>query len=225
MPRSMRPSAISVTTSPTSAKVTSRHSPSTLCLTAVRLANVCAARGSRPPIVLLAVVGLVPASIFSSSSGESEITGGKQETRRSGFRPCLALGRRRLWCGGRVLEAGQEERLVDAALEDRDAELHALGDDFPPLEPRFARQLGRSEVNRHRCGPPVVEKLCTGGYAATRTSATEIQRGVRWDSERPGKRARRRIASPGGRPGGALRTSRWRSGRRPGSARRTRAPR
>src|SRR4051812_35996158 len=132
MPRSMRPSAISVTTSPTSAKVTSRHSPSTLCLTAVRLANVCAARGSRSAIVLLPVVCLVPASIFSSSSssGESEITGGKQETRRSGFRPCLALGRRRLWCGGRVPEAGQEERLVDAALEDRDAELHALGDDF-----------------------------------------------------------------------------------------------
>src|SRR3954449_6704894 len=49
-----------------------------------------------------------------------------------------------------VLERGEEEGLVDAALEDRDAQLHALCDDVTPLEPGLASQLGRRQVNGHR---------------------------------------------------------------------------
>src|ERR687883_1294808 len=48
-----------------------------------------------------------------------------------------------------VAEVGEEERLVDAALEDRDAHLHALRDDFLALEACLASQLGGRQVNGH----------------------------------------------------------------------------
>src|SRR5690242_8099170 len=60
--------------------------------------------------------------------------------RRSGFRQGAVLG---------LLEGGQEQRLVDPTLEYRHPELHALGDNFPPLHPRLTRELGGGQMDRH----------------------------------------------------------------------------
>src|SRR3954454_17067469 len=49
----------------------------------------------------------------------------------------------------RMAEIGQEERLVDSALEDRDAHLHALRDDFLALEASLASQFGGRQVICH----------------------------------------------------------------------------
>src|ERR1044072_2159357 len=66
------------------------------------------------------------------------------------MRPALGGGLR-LPAGdpGQVLERREEEGLVDASLEDRDAHLHALGDYVAPLETGLARHLGRREVDSH----------------------------------------------------------------------------
>jgi hypothetical protein len=59
------------------------------------------------------------------------------------------------WRSGRRSEARHEQRLVDAALEDRDAQLHALRDDVPSLESGLAGELSGRQVNGHRsCVPP-----------------------------------------------------------------------
>src|SRR4051794_21503884 len=44
----------------------------------------------------------------------------------------------------------QEQGLVDAALEDGDAHLHALLDDLATLEARLPRELRGREMNCHR---------------------------------------------------------------------------
>ena len=63
----------------------------------------------------------------------------------------------------RVLaEADEEEGLVDAAFEDRDAHLHALGDDLATLEASFARELGGRQVDRHRMRPLSSILSCVG---------------------------------------------------------------
>src|SRR6185312_13546388 len=60
-----------------------------------------------------------------------------------------------LWRSGRRSEARHEQGLVDAALEDRDAQLHALRDDVPSLEAGLAGELSGRQVNSHRsCEPP-----------------------------------------------------------------------
>src|SRR3954468_6005312 len=60
-----------------------------------------------------------------------------------------------LWRSGRRSEARHEEGLVDAALEDRDAQLHALRDDVPSLEAGLAGELSGRQVYGHRgCEPP-----------------------------------------------------------------------
>jgi hypothetical protein len=46
------------------------------------------------------------------------------------------LRSRRAWT---LAEAGEEEGLVDSTVEDRDAQLKALGDDVASLQPSFAR--------------------------------------------------------------------------------------
>src|SRR5215211_298799 len=60
----------------------------------------------------------------------------------------------RVWRAGgaRVLfrEVRQEQGLVDAALEDGDAHLHTLFDDFATLEARLPSELRGREVNCHR---------------------------------------------------------------------------
>src|SRR5262245_48899141 len=70
------------------------------------------------------------------------------ESRQPGRSPAGAAlrGRCQRPTGG-LREAGDEERLVDLALEDRDAELHALADDLPSIETSLSRQFGRSQVN------------------------------------------------------------------------------
>jgi hypothetical protein len=60
-----------------------------------------------------------------------------------------------LWRSCRRSEARHEQGLVDAALEDRDAQLHALRDDVPSLESGLAGELSGRQVNGHRsCVPP-----------------------------------------------------------------------
>src|ERR687886_2896842 len=101
------------------------------------------------PVVCTGTV--VPAGISSSSVNDC-----------SGGRIYVAARRRRGECeeglrggagGLRLLRAlaeiGEEERLVDAALEDRDAHLHALRDDFLALKACLASQLGGRQMNGH----------------------------------------------------------------------------
>src|SRR3954453_16909180 len=57
------------------------------------------------------------------------------------------------------LDRAQEERLVDPALKDRHTELHALRDDFAPVHPRLAAELGGRQVDRHWSSPPRVVSL------------------------------------------------------------------
>src|SRR5215213_1000102 len=92
----------------------------------------------------------VPASIVlrSSSSGPEEgdttycSSGGGYALRRRG------LGH------GLVAEVHQEQGLVDAALEDRHAHLHALLNHLTALEACFAGQLRGGEVDCHFDCPP-----------------------------------------------------------------------
>src|SRR5215208_5608561 len=54
-----------------------------------------------------------------------------------------------------LAQVGEEEGLVDPALEDGDAQLHALLDDFATLHTRFASEFGGRQVDCHRYEPPV----------------------------------------------------------------------
>ena len=54
-------------------------------------------------------------------------------------------------CPEYVLQAREEQRLVDSAVEDRDAHLHALRDYFPPSKSGLPRELGGRQVDCHRC--------------------------------------------------------------------------
>src|SRR3954447_26931392 len=60
----------------------------------------------------------------------------------------LGLGQRALVLA--LLEGAEEQRLVDATLEDRDTELHALRDYFAPVHAGFTSELGGRQVDRHR---------------------------------------------------------------------------
>src|SRR6476469_4827305 len=96
-----------------------------------------AARDIRSAIVFDPDARVVPAAIDASSIS-CERAAAETDTRRAGG-PCGAgggatLGGRRQRSTGRFCEAGDEERLVDLALEDRNAKLHALADDLPPIE-------------------------------------------------------------------------------------------
>src|SRR5437588_8933713 len=53
---------------------------------------------------------------------------------------------RRAWM---LAEAGEEECLVDSTVEDRDAQLEALGNHVSPLQPRLTCQLGGRQVICH----------------------------------------------------------------------------
>src|SRR5437588_6606874 len=48
-----------------------------------------------------------------------------------------------------LAEAGEEECLVDSTVEDRDAQLEALGNHVSPLQPRLTCQLGGRQVICH----------------------------------------------------------------------------
>src|SRR5918911_2753875 len=76
---------------------------------------------------------------------------------------------------GALAEIGEEERLVDAALEDRDAHLHALRDDFLALQACLASQLGGRQVNGHwQISLPWDVCNVLHIYRGFRTSASEI---------------------------------------------------
>src|SRR4051794_35885031 len=59
------------------------------------------------------------------------------------------------WGRGLLAQVGEEQGLVDSALEDGHAQLHALLDDVSSLHSGFARELGGREVDCHRYEPPV----------------------------------------------------------------------
>src|SRR5688572_1114407 len=63
---------------------------------------------------------------------------------------CERLRRGRLVDALGRAEACEEQGLVDATLEDRHTELHALRDDVPALEAGLASKLGGREVISHR---------------------------------------------------------------------------
>src|SRR3954453_23977102 len=63
-----------------------------------------------------------------------------------------ALGRRARGRG--VAERREEECLVDSALEDRDAQLHALLDHVAPVKAGLARELGGRQMICHWAFPP-----------------------------------------------------------------------
>ena len=62
----------------------------------------------------------------------------------------------RLGLDGLLGQVRHEQRLVDPALEDRDAHLHALLDDLPTLEARLPRELRGREVDCHRAASSLV---------------------------------------------------------------------
>src|SRR5215211_5504492 len=51
------------------------------------------------------------------------------------------------------LQAVEEQCFVDSSLEDRDAHLHALRDDFAPVHPCLSSELGGRQVDRHLLPP------------------------------------------------------------------------
>src|SRR4051794_35816192 len=52
-----------------------------------------------------------------------------------------------------LLQGAQEERLVDATLEYRHTELHALRDYLAPVHASFSSELGGRQVDRHTVSP------------------------------------------------------------------------
>src|SRR3954451_17026094 len=74
--------------------------------------------------------------------------------------------------GALLAQIGEEEGLVDAALEDGHAQLHALIDDFATLHTRFASELGGRQVDCHRYEPPV----CFGTFRQGTASSGRTQR-------------------------------------------------
>src|SRR3982751_5105459 len=68
-------------------------------------------------------------------------TAGRVPGARSG------LGQRALVLA--LLEGAEEQRLVDATLEYRHTELHALRDYFAPVHASFTSELGGRQVDRH----------------------------------------------------------------------------
>src|SRR4051795_12129123 len=81
-------------------------------------------------------------------------------------------GRRARGGRGLLAEVHQEQRLVDAALEDRHAHLHALLDHLTALQTGFAGELRGREVDCHRCCPPMEFALCVARYRVVPTVST-----------------------------------------------------
>src|SRR5215210_6426048 len=93
----------------------------------------------------------VPASIVVCSSSRTPEEGDTTYCSSGGGD---ALGRCRRG-RGLLAEVHQEQGLVDAALEDRHAHLHALLDHLTALQACFAGELRGREVNCHRSCPPL----------------------------------------------------------------------
>src|SRR5215211_2536791 len=98
------------------------------------------------------VAGTVLDSIRSSSCPPGNADS-MWAARRGALRGGSAGGCPGRFAAGRALlaQVGEEEGLVDAALEDGNAQLHALLDDFATLHAGLSCELGGREVDCHRC--------------------------------------------------------------------------
>src|SRR5687768_15185477 len=155
-PRPMSPRAISLTIWPSSRYESSAHSSPRLNVTAGRSPYLSAASGIMSAIVRepVDVGAAVLDSILRSSS--SDLT--KRDSRgdaRPGA-PLRRSGRGYLtparWDRDVFAEVGQEQGLVDTALEDRHAHFHALLDDLATLHACLAREFRGREMDCHRLG-------------------------------------------------------------------------
>src|SRR5215212_8115036 len=81
---------------------------------------------------------------------------------------------------GLLAEVQKEQRLVDAALEDRHAQLHALLNHLAALQACFAGQLRGREVDCHFCCPP--SEVCALTWKVSRAHD-----GLNGDLSRPAK--------------------------------------
>src|SRR5439155_18210683 len=136
------------------------------CRTAGASAYISAARLIRSAIVADPVdVDAVPASIRSPPQA------GNGERDSTAVLRLRGAGVRGPWTC-RLPQARHEEGLIDAALENRDAQLHALGDDFPALETCLTCELSGRQVNGHMrhpsCGISVHRKGSGPGGRAQR---------------------------------------------------------
>src|SRR6476619_22488 len=76
-----------------------------------------------------------------------------------------------------LLEAAQEERLVDPSLEDRNAHLHTPRNDLPAVHASLAAELGGRQVDRHvsMSSSSLAERLPEGiGCAGRRKQLSAI---------------------------------------------------
>src|SRR4051794_31400618 len=101
---------------------------------------------------------------------------------------------------GLLAEVGDEQGLVDTALEDRHAQLHALLDHLAAFHASFARELRGREVNCHRTDPPVRFATLTGRYRVTLTVTTESAQGFLKLGLGPDSRCRRTRGRSHGAP-------------------------
>lgn len=58
---------------------------------------------------------------------------------------------------GELAHGGPEQGLVDAALENRNAHLHAFANHLLPFHMKLVGKLSRGQVIGHVLGPPLVE--------------------------------------------------------------------
>src|SRR5215210_1141112 len=138
----------------------SRHAPSTLHRAATSSPYCSAARPMRSAIVFEPVdlvAAVVPACIaFSSRTVRQERDSMSVRAERGeDVRLGSGGGASGLRTPRGLTEVGEEEGLVDPALEDRDAHLHALRDDFLAFEAGLASELGGRQVIRHWRDPPL----------------------------------------------------------------------
>src|SRR5215212_4742424 len=159
-PRSIRPRAISETIAPTSANDTSCHVPSRLYLAAGRSPKRSAARAIMSAIVAEPVDSSTAGTVLDSirfllvPSGRADSMWAARREGAAARSGCCYPGGGSV--GGALLAyVGEEEGLVDPALEDGHAQLHALLDDFATLHAGLSRELGGREVDCHRYEPPV----------------------------------------------------------------------
>src|SRR5215212_3781528 len=108
----------------------------------------------------------------------------------------------------RLLEAGDEEGLIDPSLEDRYAHLHTPRDDLSAMHASLAAELGGRQVDRHVLLPPrrFAERVPEGIGCAGRRKQLSANCGLRSGSEPPRSGARRRTSRPAARRAGARRT-------------------
>src|SRR3954471_697327 len=92
---------------------------------------------------------------------------GRREGRAEGRTQVSDLGGLLLLLG--LLKGADEEGLVDPALEDRYAKLHALADYFAPVHASFPSELRGRQMDRHLPAPLLKGIACQELYREIRT--------------------------------------------------------